>query len=128
MKPGDKAMLVSHGRWDGLLTIRPVTIKAVTPGGRISINEGSEKYRPDGSVVGDSPYSGAPKLRAWDDALWDHFQAEQANLAKVSKVWALLELLKRRTNNVKQHAETAALWDSLPESVRVLVDGKEGAK
>lgn len=123
MKPGDKVMLMTRGYWNGLLNIMAATVKRVTPGGQVTINETDERFRPDGSMIGGNP---GPKLLAWDDALWGQYEAEQANVAKARKLLTALDILKKKAVDFRNHAEVAALWDGLPESVRALVDGKEG--
>jgi len=121
---GDKAMLVGVQGFGSRLWVRQVTVEKVYKNGQIVLDGMDQRYRPDGYPTGKrTGYITPARLKPWDDALWQqaNIEASQAVLAlRVHDLGDALKMLAR------DHSAAADVWESLPFSVRNLINPKEG--
>ena len=122
MKVGDRVMLVSGGGLMGRrLYIKEDKIKAVYKTGLIVLEGTSQKYRENGTPTGNHGFHSPPRLKLWDDALWQEYQRQCANAAMASKLHALIEIIQRMHDDEKE----AEIWQALPCEVRKLVEDEK---
>jgi len=119
MKPGDKVMLVGTQGLQGRLWIKADVVKAVHKNGLVVLGSDQFKYNAiTGRCAGkQGGWTDPPRLKVWDDALWQRFQMESANAEMASQLWELGDAFKRLS---RDHEKAAALWNSLPLSVQEL--------
>jgi len=114
-------MLVGSQGFERRLHITLATVKAVHKNGLIVLEGSDQKYRKDGSPTGDcGRYGRFERLQEWDDALWQEFQRQEANVAMALKLCRLADKLDRMSRNDKDGA--AKIWETLPLSLRQLVE------
>lgn len=120
MKPGDRVMVVSS--YSGRLRVEDDKVKAVHKNGITILERSSVKFRANGSaILKHTGWGSLPKLQPWDDALWEKFQAQESMVTMAN---SLRKLSEKFAAFGRDNEKASAIWESLPLSIREMVDDK----
>ena len=116
-------MVVSS--YSGRLRVEDDKVKAVHKGGITILEKSSVKFRANGSAcLKTNGWGSLPKLQPWDDALWEKFQVQETMVTMANSLRKLSEKFAAFGRDIEK---ASAIWESLPLSIREMVDENDHA-